>query len=93
MRNYYCGYEYVERLLAVVTNISNDKRDSVITVEAMVEPSDNESLYTVLHTISYELSEDENEWKKERAAQCCAALSVINDLFIAEDVFEYFDGE
>ena len=63
LRNYYCGYEYMERLLAVVNNIGNDKRDSVITVEAMTEPSDNESLYTVLHTISYELSEDENEWK------------------------------
>lgn len=63
LRNYYCGYEYMERLLAVVNNIGNDKKDSVITVKAMVEPSDNESLYTVLHTISYELSEDENEWK------------------------------
>lgn len=62
-RHYYCGFVYVEKLLAVVNNISNDKRDSVITVEAMIEPSDNESLYTALHTISYELSENENEWK------------------------------
>ena len=62
-RYYYCGYVYVEKLLSVVNNISNDKRDSVITVEAMTEPFDNESLYTALHTISYELSEDENEWR------------------------------
>ena len=46
-----------------MNSISNDKRDSVITVEAMIEPSDNEALYTALHTISYELSENENEWK------------------------------
>lgn len=62
-RHYYCGYVYVEELLTVVKSIDIDKRDSVITVEAMKEPSDNEDLYTVLHTMSYELSDDENEWK------------------------------
>lgn len=63
LRHYYCGYVYVEKLLAVVKNIDVDKRDSVITVEAMKEPSNNEGLYTMLHTVSYELSEDEAEWK------------------------------
>ena len=62
-RYYYCGYEYVENLLAVVNNIDNDKKDSVISVKAFKEPSDNEGLYTALHTLSYELSEDENEWR------------------------------
>ena len=62
-RHYYYGYVYVEELLTVVLNTDVDKRDSVITVKAMKEPSDNESLYTVLHTISYELSDDEKEWK------------------------------
>ena len=62
-RHYYCGYVYVEDLLAIVNNIDNEKKDSVISVKAFKEPSDNESLYTALHTISYELSEDENEWK------------------------------
>ena len=53
----------MEELLTVVLNTDVDKRDYVITVKAMKEPSDNESLYTVLHTISYELSDDEKEWK------------------------------
>ena len=53
----------MEELLTVVKSIDIDKRDYVITVEAMKEPSDNEDLYTVLHTMSYELSDDENEWK------------------------------
>lgn len=62
-RYYYCGYVYVERLLTMVKNLDTEKRDSVITVETMVEPSGNERLYTALHTLSYKLSEDENEWK------------------------------
>ena len=62
-RYYYCGYVYVGRLLTMVKNIDDEKRDSVITVDTMVEPSDNEGLYTALHTLSYKLSEDEKEWK------------------------------
>ncbi|SDC00486.1 hypothetical protein SAMN04487864_101396 [Succiniclasticum ruminis] len=62
-RNYYCAYVQVERMLAEVKGISADKRDSVITVKAILEPSDNEGLYTALHTLSYKLSEDEKEWK------------------------------
>ena len=62
-RHYYCGYVYVGRLLTMVKNIDDEKRDSVITVDTMVEPSDNEGLYTALHTLSYKLSEDEKEWK------------------------------
>ena len=62
-RHYYCGYVYVENLLAIVNNLDNDKKDSVITVKAMTKPSDNEGLYTALHTMSYALSEDENEWR------------------------------
>ena len=62
-RHYYCGYLYIGELLSLVNRIDSDKKDSVITVKAMTEPSDNEGLYTMLHTISYELSENENEWK------------------------------
>ena len=62
-RNYYCGHVFVEQLLAVVNNMDADKRGSVITVGAFKEPSDNEGFYTMLHTLSYELSDDENEWK------------------------------
>lgn len=62
-RHYYCAYVQVERMLAFVNSIKTDKKATVITVDAIIEPSNNEGLYTVLHTMSYELSENENDWK------------------------------
>ena len=62
-RNYYSSYVQVEQMLTMVKNLDDAQKNSVITVKAITEPSDNEGLYTALHTMSYELSEDEHEWK------------------------------
>ena len=62
-RNYYCSYQQVDCLIESIKQLDEEQKSRVITVKKIEPPSEHEDLYTTLHLLRYDISEDECEWK------------------------------
>ena len=62
-RNYYSYYLQRKSLMVVCEQMDNNKKKYILTVEQFNSPSEHEDLYTTLHLLRHELSENECEWK------------------------------
>ena len=68
-RNYYCSYQQVDHLIASIKQMDEKDKNRIIVVEKIKSPSQHEDLYTTLHLLRYDISEDEYEWKNVALAR------------------------
>lgn len=68
-RNYYCSYQQVVSLIGSIKQMDEKDKNRIIVVEKIKSPSQHEDLYTTLHLLRYDISEDENEWKNVALAR------------------------
>ena len=68
-RNYYCSYQQVECLIESVRRMDKEQKRHIISVDKIKPPSEHEDLYTTLHLLRYDISENEREWKNVALAR------------------------